>query len=150
MKMLRSIPAVLAVFLVFLGAPALAESPIYTGTFSSKAVGGYDTVTYFTTGQPVKGVDEFSSEYKGAKWLFSSAENKALFDAAPEKYAPQYGGYCAWAAAQEKLAPGDPNVWKIVDGKLYLNYDKNIAAKWEQDIPGFITKADKYYPTLVK
>lgn len=132
------------------GTPALAkDAPIYTGTFSSTAVGGYDTVAYFTQQQPVKGDRRYVHQWKGAEWRFASAENRDRFAAAPEKYAPQYGGYCAWAVAQGYTASGDPQFWKLVDGKLYLNYDASVQKKWEQDIPGFIAKGDHHWPAVL-
>lgn len=138
-----------AVALVFGGAAASADDQIYTGTFSSTAVSGYDAVAYFTDGKPTKGSKKFQTEYKGAKWRFSSQENLDTFLADPARYAPQYGGYCAWAMAGGYKASGDPEQWKIVDGKLYLNYDASVKAEWEQDIPGFIAKADVNYPVVV-
>lgn len=135
---------------------AAAGDPIYTGTFSNKAVGGYDTVAYFTEGKPVKGEKKFRTEYKGAEWRFASQENLDTFLADPEKYAPQYGGYCAWAMAGAENgtrpfgAKGSPKHWEIVDGKLYLNYDANIKDKWVKDIPGFIGKADTFYPQFLE
>jgi YHS domain-containing protein len=130
--------------------PASArEADVYTGTFSSLAVGGYDTVAYFKAGKPVKGTAQFETVYKGATWRFASAENLAAFKANPTAYAPQYGGYCAWAVSQNYTASGDPNYWKIVSGKLYLNYDKSVQATWEKDIPGFIAKADKNWPAVL-
>ena len=127
-----------------------AGDAVYTGLLNKKAVSGYDPVAYFTEGKPVKGKKEFQFEYKGADWFFASEDNLSLFKGDPEKYAPQYGGYCAWAvAAKHDRAPGDPNYWHIVDGKLYLNYSKSVQEKWEQDIPGFIKEADNYWPTLL-
>lgn len=129
---------------------AYAGDPVYTGFFNNKAVSGYDPVAYFTEGKPIKGKSEFEYDYKGADWYFSTQENLELFKANPEKYAPQYGGFCAWAvAAKHDRAPGDPEYWRIVDGKLYLNYDKSVQEKWEQDVPGFIAEADRYWPTLL-
>ncbi len=105
-------------------APAFAkDAPVYTGTFSNTAVSGYDTVAYFTQGKPVKGSTEFRTTYNGAEWRFASAANLAKFRANPGRYAPQYGGYCAWAVSQGYTASGDPTVWKVVGGKLYLNYN---------------------------
>lgn len=122
---------------------------IYTGYTSNKAVRGYDTVSYFTEGKPVKGKKKFKVEYLGADWLFSSAKNRALFEADPDKYRPQYGGHCAWAVAANKAkAPGNPKHWKIVDGKLYLNYNGAVQKKWFEDIPGFIAQGDKNWPEL--
>jgi YHS domain-containing protein len=125
------------------------EPPIYTGTFSNKAVSGYDTVAYFTEGKAVKGNPNISTTYKGAVWLFASDADKDKFVANPEQYAPQYGGYCAWAVSNNDTASADPTKWKIVDGKLYLNYDGDIQKKWEMDIPGNIAKANKNWPGVI-
>ena len=125
------------------GAPAaLAKDPIYTGAFSNQAVAGHDVIAYYEQGQPVEGSSEFETQWQGATWRFSSAENLAKFEADPEAYAPQYGGYCAWAMARGYFAKGDPENWKIVDGRLYLNYNNDVQQKWERDIPGFIEQAD--------
>jgi YHS domain len=130
--------------------PASAkEAAIHTGFFSSLAVGGYDPVAYFTKGQPVEGKKEYQTRWMDAEWRFASAENRDLFIASPEKYAPQYGGYCAWAIAQGKTASGDPRLWKIVGGKLYLNYDEEVQRRWEKDIPGFVASADRNWPTVL-
>ncbi|MFC2952242.1 YHS domain-containing (seleno)protein [Marinicaulis aureus] len=130
-------------------AAAFAKDPVYTGRFSSVAVDGYDPVAYFTVGQPVKGSKEFTIEYNGAQWRFSSAENLEAFEAAAEKYAPQYGGYCAWAVSQNYTASGNPKNWSIVDDKLYLNYNDEIQKRWEKDIPGFIAKANENWPDVL-
>ncbi len=122
------------------------KKPSWLGGSFDYALDGYDTVAYFTEGKPVEGKESISTEYKGATWLFASEDNKAMFLADPEKYAPAYGGHCAWAAGVRKVAPGSPKVWKIVDGRLYLNYDESIQEKWEKDIPGFIEVADEYWP----
>lgn len=127
-----------------------AESEIYTAFFSSKALGGYDTVAYFSENQPVKGSNEYRTRYKGANWYFSSQKNLESFKANPEKYAPQYGGYCAWAVAEGDTAKGDPLYWTIHHGKLYLNYDETINKKWLKDIDGFITKADANWPQVLQ
>jgi len=109
-----------------LPAAALAKEPIYTTYFSNVAVGGYDVTAYFTDGKPVKGSKKFTAEYMGADWHFASAANRDKFAAAPAQYAPQYGGYCAWAVAQGDTASGDPQLWTLHAGKLYLNYNKKI------------------------
>jgi YHS domain-containing protein len=123
-------------------APALAEGGIYVGTQGEKvAVGGYDTVSYFRgKGVPVKGSARFKLKWKGAEWHFSNAANAAAFKANPSAFAPQYGGHCAWAIAQNYLAPGDPTAYDIVGGKLYLNYDQGIRAKWRKGMTGFLAK----------
>ncbi|HAE25654.1 MULTISPECIES: YHS domain-containing (seleno)protein [Hyphomonas] len=143
----------LAAFMAFapvsLAVPAAyAEPAIYTGRFSDTALQGYDPVAYFTDGQPVKGSKEFSTEYKGATFQFASAANRDAFLADPAAYAPQYGGYCAWAMADGKYAKGNAKYWKIVDGKLYLNYNAGIQKKWNADVPGFIEKADTQWQDL--
>lgn len=124
-----------------------------TISFFSKngvAILGTDPVAYFTQNQAIKGSSEFSYDWQGSTWYFSSAENKDLFAANPDKYAPQYGGYCAWAVSQGATAPSAPDAWKIVGGKLYLNLSKDIQKRWEGDIPGNIAKADANWPGVLK
>jgi YHS domain-containing protein len=151
--MLNNFRAILLVFCGFLGLwSSLAfakDDPIYSGLFSKVAVGGYDPVAYFTEQKPVKGDAKFTTSYKNTPWHFSSAENRDKFIASPERYAPQYGGYCAWAVAQGSTASGDPQHWKIVNDKLYLNYDAQVQKKWEINIPGFIQQADKNWPNVL-
>ncbi|MFM2041616.1 MAG: hypothetical protein RLY86_192 [Pseudomonadota bacterium] len=131
------------------GVARAATDPIHTGTFSSLAVNGHDPVAYFTEGKPVKGAKEFTYRWKDADWRFASAENRDRFIADPERYAPQYGGYCAWAVSEGYTAAGDPKHWKIVEGKLYLNYNAEIQTRWEGDVPGHIRKADTNWPTIL-
>lgn len=128
---------------------ALAKDEIHTARFSDLAVGGYDPVAYFEEGAPVKGSKDFETEYKGATWRFSSADNLAQFQADPDAYAPQYGGYCAWAVSQGYTAHGSPQHWSVVDGKLYLNYNAKVHADWRKDIPGFIVAADANWPAVL-
>lgn len=123
---------------------------VYTGLVEGVAVGGYDPVAYFKKGEPVAGSPDISLEYKGAIWRFSSKENRDLFRKSPDEFAPAYGGYCAWATAQGYLAKGDPTVWDIVGGKLYLNYDESIQDRWHKDVPGFIDKAEREWPRIVE
>ncbi len=129
---------------------ASAEEKIYTGFFSSTAVSGYDTVAYFTEGKPVKGTKNYKTQYMGATWLFSSEENLQRFKANPKQYAPQYGGYCAWAIAQGHTASADPKQWSIENGKLYLNYDASVKAQWLDDKDNFIKAADLNWPRIVE
>jgi YHS domain-containing protein len=114
------------------------------------ALKGYDPVAYFIEGKPTEGRGELEAEWKGAKWHFASAQNRELFLRTPEKYAPQYGGYCAWAVSHGYTAKGDPEAWKIVEGKLYLNYNQEVKAKWEQDIPALISKGDENWLSFQK
>lgn len=130
---------------LFTAFPA-AASEIFTNWGS--AIRGYDPVAYFTQGKPVKGSSDYEYEWKGATWRFSSAEHRDAFKANPEKYAPQYGGHCAWAVSQGYTASTVPEAWRIVDGKLYLNYSLGVKATWEQDVPGNIAKGDKNWPGL--
>jgi YHS domain-containing protein len=141
--------AVVAALVATANAASAREPEVYTGTFSSLAVGGFDAVAYFKVGHPVQGVAQFETKYKGATWRFATKENLDAFTGNPAAFAPQYGGYCSWAVAQGYTASGDPRVWKIVNGKLYLNYDRDVQAKWEKDIPGFIAKADKSWPGVL-
>ena len=139
----------LAPTLVGAGEALAAEDAINKALFGGVAIKGYDTVAYFTEGKPTKGGKSFEAEWNGAIWRFASAANRDTFKADPEKYAPQYGGYCAWAVSQGYTAGIDPDAWKIVDGKLYLNYSQEVKAKWETDIPGFIALANEHYPKLI-
>ena len=99
---------------------------------------------------PVKGSARFKLKWKGAEWHFASAANAAAFKANPSAYAPQYGGHCAWAIAQNYLAPGDPTAYDIVGGKLYLNYNASVQETWETDVPGFIKGGDENWPKINK
>jgi hypothetical protein len=131
--------------------PALARSPeIYTGILSATAVGGYDPVAYFREGKPVPGKKEFSHTWKGVTWRFANAGNLEDFKAKPDAYAPQYGGYCAWAVSQGYTAKGDPKAWSIVDGKLYLNYNADVHKTWQKDASGNISKADRNWPKVLE
>lgn len=125
---------------------ALAEGRIFTR--DGLAIGGTDPVAYFTQGKPVQGSPGYQLEWRNATWQFVSAEHRDRFQAAPETYAPQYGGWCAWAAARGEAAATIPEAWKIVDDKLYLNYNRRIQRRWESDIPGNIEAADEHWPNI--
>ncbi len=140
-----------ATLAVIAAAPVRAgEPPVYTAFLSDLAVGGYDPVAYFAEGRPVEGSAAHESKYRGATWRFASAAHKAAFDADPENYAPQYGGYCAWAVSQGYTAKGDPETWTIVAGKLYLNYNADAQKLWEADIPAHIASGDANWPKVLK
>lgn len=111
-------------------------------THSNPGINGYDPVAYFTEGKPVKGNGWNVAEHDGVIYMFANKKNKKLFEADPEMYLPQYGGYCAYGVAVGKKFEIDPEVWKIENGKLYLNLDEGIQKKWNKDIPGYIQKAD--------
>ncbi|WP_205944512.1 YHS domain-containing (seleno)protein [Pelagibius litoralis] len=126
--------------------PAWAIDPVFTK--GGLAIRGFDPVAYFTEGTPVEGKPLFTHRHDGALWQFASAANRDAFAADPERYAPQYGGYCAWAVSQGYTASIDPEAWRIEDGKLYLNYSKSVQRRWERDIPGNIVKADSNWPDI--
>lgn len=150
-NILRAVLAVaLVVTFILAVRPASAAVDSINKNFFGTALKGYDAVAYFKDGKPVKGKDEFRHDWMGAKWYFASAANRDEFARNPSKYAPQFGGYCSWAVAHGYTANIDPEAWKIVDGKLYLNYDKDVQKKWEADIPGFIKKANENWPKLKK
>jgi len=112
------------------------------------AIEGYDTVAYFD-GAPAQGKPEWTASWNGATWWFSSAANRDRFRAAPERYAPQYGGYCAKAVSEGQTASIDPEAWDVVDGKLYLNYSPKVRELWREDIPGRIRRADENWPKIL-
>jgi YHS domain-containing protein len=115
---------------------------------SSVALKGHDPVAYFTMGKPAKGSAEFSHQWMGATWHFTSSASRDQFITNPEQYAPQFGGYCSWAVSRGYTADVDPQAWKVVDGKLYLNYSKGVQQKWEGDVKGNIEKAVQNWPQL--
>lgn len=130
---------------------ALADKdPVYTGLLSNTGAGGYDAVSYFTAGEPIRGSTKYTTEYMGATWRFSTAENLAIFEETPERYAPAYGGYCAWAVSQGYLAKGDPQHWAIRDGRLFLNYDESVQNRWLKDTEAFIRQADASWPKVLE
>jgi YHS domain-containing protein len=124
-----------------------AAEPVYTK--EGAAIGGYDPVAYFTLGKPTKGKAEFEAEWKGARWRFSTPEHRDDFKAEPTKYAPQFGGYCAYGLTKGYAAPTAPDAWKIVDGKLYLNYDKDVQKLWEKGLPAIIGEGEKNWPAAL-
>jgi YHS domain-containing protein len=112
------------------------------------AIRGYDPVAYFQQGKPVRGSASHTHEWSGATWRFASAASRDAFAADPQKYAPQYGGFCAWAVSQGYTASIDPQAWKVVDGRLYLNYSRGVQRTWERDVSGNIAKANGNWPGI--
>jgi YHS domain-containing protein len=132
-------------------AAASSTTPVNpVNTADGIALKGYDPVAYFTTGQPARGTDAFTDRWKGATYRFASAENRELFRADPERYLPQYGGYCAYAMSLNRIADIDPERWKIVEGKLYLNNGRFSHTLWSFDIAGHIASADRNWPVYPK
>lgn len=138
--------------LSMLSAPALAYDENSKAAINVDAQGvalrGYDPVAYFTAGQPTVGDAKFSVQHEGATYRFASAENKDKFAAAPAKYIPAYGGFCAMGTAFGKKIDGDPTLWKVVDGKLFLNVNPQVQTRWLQDVPGNVAKASGEWPKI--
>ena len=150
MKKLILAVAALAALSLTAPAPAFADqAPVYTGVLSNVGVSGYDPVAYFTDGRPVRGSAQFKTTHQGIEYRFASAEHLAAFRTNPARYLPQYGGYCAWAVSQGYTASANPNNWRIVDGRLYLNYNSDIQRRWEGDIPGNISSANGHWPSVL-
>ena len=106
------------------------------------AIGGYDPVAFFTENKPVKGTTTYTTNWKDAAWQFASQANLDSFTKSPEKYAPQYGGYCAYGTADGHKAPTEADTWTVLDGKLYLNYNQDVKATWDKDHPKYIEQAN--------
>ena len=113
------------------------------------AIRGYDPVAYFTEGKAVKGDPQFTYSWSGSNWYFKDEVNKQAFILSPAKYAPQYGGYCAYGTSENHLSPTDPNAFTVVDNKLYLNYSNKVKELWQKDINKRIEKANVYWPVLL-
>jgi YHS domain-containing protein len=141
--------AAVALALASLSVAAVHAQKINT-SFTGLAIDGYDPVAYFTENRPVKGNSQFRFEFGGAKYRFASAANRDLFAKDPQKYVPQYGAFCAYAVSRGYTADTDPLAWKVVDGKLYLNYNAGAQNEWEKDVAGNIKKGDANWPGLSK
>ncbi len=128
---------------------SFAIKPIYSGGSKKAAIRGYDTVAYFTEEEAVEGKEEHSFEHLGATWFFSSEQNKQAFIENPEKYMPQYGGYCAYAVARKSSASSKPEYFTVHEGKLYLNYSGSVYKKWNQDKDGYITSANDNWSSVL-
>jgi hypothetical protein len=126
-----------------------AGKPSINTSRNDLALRGYDAVSYWSESKPVQGSASFEYRWMNAVWRFASAEHRDQFIKEPERYAPQFGGYCAYAVSQGHTADGDPNAWRIVDGRLYLNYSAQVKKLWEQDIPGHITKGRQNWPSVL-
>ena len=138
--------AILAAGLI--AGPAFAGGAVNKTLFGT-ALDGYDSVAYHTLDRPVEGSRQFSYEWRGATWRFVSAKHRDLFAADPVRYAPAYGGYCAYGMVQGAKIDIDPSAWRIVNGKLYLNANKAVQRTWLQNISGYITRADEHWQRLM-
>lgn len=139
----------LFVFTLFALSTAFAQKPAVFST-DGKAIRGYDPVAYFTDGKPVKGDSTLTTDYDGATWIFATAAHRDAFRADPAKYAPQYGGYCAFGTSKGYKAPTEADAFTIVNDKLYLNYNTKVRTEWNKDQPGYIQKADSNWPDVKK
>lgn len=126
-----------------------AEPAVYVDV-QSLAAGGYDPVSYFGSGGPIVGLTDYQTQWNGATWRFASAESMAKFVADPAAYAPQFGGYCAWAVSQGYIAPGDPKQWAVVEGKLYLNYNARAKELWDADRSAAIERGRGNWPRVLE
>lgn len=130
---------------------ALAATRVVVNkTKDGVALQGYDAVAYFTDNKAVEGSPKFRSRYKGATYQFASEQHKAMFDAAPAKYEPQFGGYCGYAASINRLSPIDPKIFQVLDGRLVLQHNQKAWNLWNEDVPANLAKADANWPGLVE
>ncbi len=126
---------------------AIGAQTASAGNQLAVALGGYDTVSYHN-GTPQAGEARINHFWNGAIWYFTSEENRDQFAADPASFAPAYDGYCSWAASQGYKAPGDPNVWEIVDGTLYVQVHPRAQELWQADIPAHIVAGDENWPRI--
>lgn len=148
MKIFNVIKQTLTAVFLLISAASFAADIDANADVNDVAIKGYDTVAYFTMSKAVLGSSEFTANYKNATFYFASAENRDTFNSNKEKYAPQYGGYCAMGAALNLKFDTDPTAWKIVDEKLYLNLNKAVQGAWLRDVTGNIIKSDQNWPEL--
>ena len=134
--------------LIMLGVFSLQAFSAQQHLHNTVGVNGYDLVSYFDAKRPLRGNGNYVAEHDGVTYLFSSEENKQAFEKSPDRYLPAYNGWCAFGVSVGKKFSADPEVWEIVDGKLYMNLDPGIKIMWRQDIPGNIQKADKNWPKI--
>ena len=136
-------------FVSLISMPAYGtQDPVFTGR-GNFAINGYDTVAYHLEMKPVKGNNNFTVDWNGAKWRFKSVENRDLFASNPQKWAPAYGGYCAWAVSNNYTAKTDPKAWSIVDDRLYLNFSLRVRKTWSRNIPSNIQRGDANWPSVL-
>ena len=129
-----------------LSASFAQKSPVFET--NGIAVNGYDVVAFFTDSKPVKGTKDYAYEWNGVSWLFSTKQHLNQFSKNPEKYAPQFGGYCAYGMSEGHKAPTQVDTWTIIDGKLYFNYNSDVKELWKKDTAEKIKKAEENWPAL--
>ena len=148
--MLRRFISAFAAIVVagLIAGPAFAGGAVNKTVFGT-ALKGYDVVAYHTVGKPVEGSRRISYKWRDATWRFASVKHRDLFAADPERYAPAYGGYCAYGMAQGAKIDIDPSAWRIVNGTLYLNVNKRVQQTWKTDISGYIARANRHWQRLM-
>lgn len=145
-----TVRSLIPAFLVLAAISGCTTLKVPTFADADGAIRGYDPVAYHVAGIPTKGNPAISSVYNGATWYFSNEENRRQFKAMPENYAPQYGGYCAYAMSKGRVVSTDPNAWHIHDGKLYLNYSPRVRKTWLKDVPGYVRSADMQWAEKIR
>lgn len=140
--------AILAIILLGVACNSSQTFEVYAP--DNKAINGYDPVAFFTEAKPVKGNNAFAYKWKDATWYFASQKNLDAFKTQPEKYAPQYGGFCAYGTAEGHKAPTKPETWTVENNKLYFNYDMGVKKEWDKDRTGLIKKGDEAWPEVKK
>ena len=138
----------LATSLLIISSVSFAANVDMNADENDLAIKGYDPVAYLTVGKPVQGVTKYTATYKGAIYRFNSASNRDMFRKSPQKYAPQYGGYCAFGVAMDKKFDTDPTAWKIIADKLYLNLNKDVQNKWKQDTQKYLAMSEHNWMTI--
>ncbi len=137
-------------WLVFSGLSSVAEGKNLYRTRGGHALEGYDAVAYFTQGSAVRGSSSYMARWEGVEWLFASAKNRNIFLESPARYAPQFGGYCAYGVSQGYTVRGDPEQWSVVRGKLYVNYSAGVKRQWEARRESYITQARGRWPGVLQ
>lgn len=148
MNKMNNKPHIVLTFCGVLFYSIVAAADMPSLSHSLVALQGYDPVAYFTEKQAKQGSGNHTYRYQDVAYIFASRDNLNTFKENPEKYLPQYGGFCAFAIAQRKRVVADPNAWKIVDDKLYLNLNKKVQKIWEKKIEEYIESADANWPSL--
>ncbi|HET9134030.1 MAG TPA: YHS domain-containing (seleno)protein [Gemmatimonadales bacterium] len=134
---------------LLLALPLAAQRPLHVNADKDGlALYGYDVVAYHTLGAPTVGRADITATWEGATWRFATADHRDRFLKDPARYAPQYGGFCAYGVAGDYKVKVEPDAWRIVAGKLYLNYDRRVQERWSRDIAGYIAKAEANWPAL--
>ena len=145
----RYVGSGLVAAILLLGGLASAGNPPVSMDDGGRAIRGYDAVAYFTDGRPEAGTAAFSLDWKGAAWLFASAANRDAFKADPERYAPRFGGYCAYAVSRGHVLVANPKVWSITDDRLYVFLGLDARSRWNKDVPRNIARATNNWPAAL-